>query len=87
LYTPASKSKIPVLFEDATCHISLIPTETYRKKAISNKWISVTPGLKIPENGPEPEFRPEFRPEFFRNFEPSSGMTVTDLLAHAVVQT
>jgi len=66
LYTPASKSKIPVLFEDATCHISLIPTEKYRKKAISNKQISVTPGLKIPENGPEPEFRPEF----FRNFKP-----------------
>jgi hypothetical protein len=28
--------------------------------------IPATPGPKIPENGPEPEFRPEF----FRNFEP-----------------
>jgi hypothetical protein len=29
--------------------------------------IPATPGPKIPEDGPEPEFRPEF----FRNFEPS----------------
>jgi hypothetical protein len=29
--------------------------------------IPATPEPKIPENGPEPEFRPEF----FRNFEPS----------------
>jgi hypothetical protein len=28
--------------------------------------IPATPGPKIPENGPEPEFRPEF----CRNFEP-----------------
>jgi hypothetical protein len=30
--------------------------------------IPTTPGPKIPENGPELEFRPEF----FRNFEPSN---------------
>jgi hypothetical protein len=30
--------------------------------------IPATPGPKIPENGPEPEFQPEFQPEFFRNF-------------------
>jgi hypothetical protein len=30
--------------------------------------IPATPGPKIPENGPEPEFQPEF----FRNFEPST---------------
>jgi hypothetical protein len=29
--------------------------------------IPATPGPKIPENGPEPEFRPEF----LRNFKPS----------------
>ena len=34
---------------------------------ISNKQISVTPGLKIPENGPELEF--------LRNFEPSHWPT------------
>jgi hypothetical protein len=30
--------------------------------------IPATPGSKIPENGPEPEFRPEF----LRNSEPNS---------------
>jgi hypothetical protein len=37
------------------------------KKAKSKKMIPAAPEPKIPENGPEPEFRPEFR----RNFEPS----------------
>jgi hypothetical protein len=33
--------------------------------------IPAIPEQKIPENGPEPEFRPEF----FRNFEPRRGGT------------
>jgi hypothetical protein len=37
--------------------------------------IPATPEPKIPENGPEPEFRPEFR----RNFEPSQ-----DGMAHHI---
>jgi hypothetical protein len=37
--------------------------------------IPATPEPKIPENGPEPEFRPEFR----RNFEPSQ-----DEMAHHI---
>jgi hypothetical protein len=32
--------------------------------------IPATPEPKIPEDGPEPEFRPEF----FRNFEPSKDL-------------
>jgi hypothetical protein len=37
--------------------------------------IPATPGPKIPENGPEPEFRPEF----LRNFEPSLGYGCLDM--------
>jgi hypothetical protein len=38
--------------------------------------IPATLGPKIPENGPEPEFRPEF----FRNFEPSLSQFSLELM-------
>ena len=38
--------------------------------------ISAIPEPKIPENGPEPEFRPEF----LRNFEPRSGSSPRNLV-------
>ncbi len=43
--------------------------------------IPATPEPKIPEDGPEPEFRPEF----FRNFEPSQGLFQYLLLDGVVV--
>jgi hypothetical protein len=49
------------------CRISVSLIKKVKKKAKSKKMIPATPEPKIPENGPEPEFRPEFR----RNFEPS----------------
>jgi hypothetical protein len=49
------------------CRISVSLIKKVRKKPKSKKMIPATPEPKIPENGPEPEFRPEFH----RNFEPS----------------
>jgi hypothetical protein len=54
------------------CRISVSLIKKVRKKAKSKKMIPATPEPKIPENGPEPEFRPEFR----RNFEPSNNSVV-----------
>jgi hypothetical protein len=41
--------------------------------------IPATPEPKIPENGPEPEFRPEF----FRNFEPRCERVLQTCLDHS----
>lgn len=41
--------------------------------------IPATPGPKIPEDGPEPEFRPEF----LRNFEPSHHRSCIATVSHS----